>query len=218
MLLRPGSAGSNTVASHLTVLTDVLARIADSSSAKLLIRVGGAAAAHGLRGHLIALNTRRRRVRFTVGRTITDTDEAAIARLPGTAWEVTLNQDGTLQEDYGVAELSGLSARASWGKGLRLTVRRVKPSNYHLANLSCFEKKTGFKYSVIATSIRTMTRIPPGAVAGLFAPAPTPGAIPRAGATAAPSAAAPLLSPPSTARAAPRSPRHPSRSPPLWHR
>ncbi|MGR8007501.1 IS1380 family transposase [Streptomyces hypolithicus] len=160
MLLRPGNAGSNTVADHLTVLADALAQIPGSSAAKLLIRVDGAGATHGLHEHLIGLNTRRRTVRFTTGWTITDLDEQAIARLPETAWEVSLNQDGTLQEDYGVAELSGLSAREGWDKGLRLIARRVKPSSRHLANLTDFEKKTGFKYSIIATNIRKMTRIP----------------------------------------------------------
>lgn len=160
MLLRPGNAGSNTVTDHITVLADALAQIPGSSRAKLLIRVDGAGATHGLHEHLIGLNTRRRTVRFTTGWTITGTDEQDIARLPETAWEVSLNQDGSLQEDYAVAELSGLSTREGWSKGLRLIVRRVKPSNRHLANLTDFEKKTGFKYSVIATNINKMTRIP----------------------------------------------------------
>jgi hypothetical protein len=50
--------------------------------------------------------------------------------------------------------------REGWGKGLRLIVRRVKPSKRHLADLTNFEKKTGTKYSVIATNIRKTTRIP----------------------------------------------------------
>ncbi|MGW1109380.1 transposase [Streptomyces sp. NPDC002540] len=154
------NAGSNTVADHLTVLTDALARIPGSSAAKLLIGVDGAGATHGLHEHLIGLNTHRRAVRFTTGWTITDADEQAIACLPETAWEVSLNQDGTLQEDYGVAELSGMSAREGWSKGLRLIVRWVKPSSHHLKDLTDFEKKTGFKCSVIATNICKMTRIP----------------------------------------------------------
>jgi hypothetical protein len=39
MLLRAGNAGSNTVADHLRVLSDALARIPDSCQAKILVRV-----------------------------------------------------------------------------------------------------------------------------------------------------------------------------------
>lgn len=44
MLLQTGSAGSNTVADHLTVLSDALAQIPGASTAKILIRVDGAGA------------------------------------------------------------------------------------------------------------------------------------------------------------------------------
>jgi hypothetical protein len=39
MLLRPGNAGSNTVADHITVLTEALTQIPGSSRAKILVRV-----------------------------------------------------------------------------------------------------------------------------------------------------------------------------------
>ncbi|MEU8837399.1 hypothetical protein [Streptomyces sp900116325] len=55
----------------------------------------------------MALNTARRTVRFSVGWKITDEDGAAIAKLPETAWETSLKQDGSLQEGYCVAELTG---------------------------------------------------------------------------------------------------------------
>ncbi|WP_406497077.1 transposase [Streptomyces sp. NBC_00846] len=52
-----------------------------------------------------------------------------------------------------------MAALPGWSKGLRLIVRRVKPSRRHLANLTDFEKKTGFKYSIVASNISRMTRI-----------------------------------------------------------
>ncbi|WP_338672180.1 IS1380 family transposase [Streptomyces sp. SCSIO 30461] len=159
MLLRSGNAGSNTVADHKAVLADALAQIPGSSRAKILVRVDGAGATHGLHEHLLGLNTRRRTVRFTTGWTITEADEQAIAKLPEAAWEASLNQDGSVQEGYFVAELSGLNGREGWSRGLRLIVRRVRPSSRHLANLTDFEKKTGWKYSVIATNINKMTRV-----------------------------------------------------------
>ncbi len=127
MELREGNAGANTVADHLRVLDAALAQIPCSSQAKILVRVDGAGATHGLLKRLQALNTTRRTVRYTVGWTITPEDERAIARLPEAAWETSLRQDGEVQEGYFVAELTGLSTREGWPKGMRLIVRRVKP-------------------------------------------------------------------------------------------
>jgi hypothetical protein len=79
MLLRAGNAGSNTVAEHLRVLSEALAQIPNSCQAKILIRVDGAGATHGLLRHLQGLNTARRTVRYLVGWMITDVDEQADA-------------------------------------------------------------------------------------------------------------------------------------------
>lgn len=160
MLLRAGNAGSNTVADHIRVLREALAQVPGASTAKILVRVDGAGATHGLHEHLRDLNTMRRTVRFTTGWTITDEDEKAIARLPETAWETSIKQDGSLQEGYFVAELTGLNRREGWIKGMRLIVRRVKPSGRQMKDLTPFEKKTGWKYSITATNISRMTRIP----------------------------------------------------------
>ncbi|WP_406210907.1 hypothetical protein OG331_47955 [Streptomyces sp. NBC_01017] len=46
-----------------------------------------------------------------------------------------------------MAELSGLNRRDGWIKGMRLIVRRVKPSGRQVKDLTAFEKKTGWKYS-----------------------------------------------------------------------
>lgn len=159
MELREGNAGANTVADHLRVLDAALAQIPRSSQAKILVRVDGAGATHGLLKRLQALNTTRRTVRYTVGWTITSEDERAIARLPETAWETSLRQDGEVQEGYFVAELTGLNTREGWPKGMRLIVRRVKPSRRHLGKLTAFEQKTGWRYSITATNIRHMGHI-----------------------------------------------------------
>ena len=156
MLLRPGNAGSNTVVDHIEVLTAALRQIPRSSQAKILVRVDGAGATHDLLEHLEALNTARRTVRYLVGWTITEDDEKAIAKLPATAWQASLRQDGEIQEDYGIAELTGLSNRPGWPDGMRLLVRRVRPAGRHRKKLTGFELKTGWKYSVIATNIRHM--------------------------------------------------------------
>ena len=70
------------MADHLRVLDAALAQIPGSSQAKILVRVDGAGATHGLLERLEALNTTRRTVRYTVGWKITPEDERAIAKLP----------------------------------------------------------------------------------------------------------------------------------------
>lgn len=143
MLLRPGNTGSDTVTDHITLLADALAQALGSASAKLLICVDGTGATLGRHKHLIAQNTLRRTARFTTGWTSTNLDERAIARLPDTAWEVSLVKNGTLQEDHSVAELSGLSAREGWGTGTEVDRPPGQAPRRHLANLTDVERKTG---------------------------------------------------------------------------
>jgi hypothetical protein len=156
MLLREGNAGSNTAVDHLTVLGAALAQVPHACHAKILIRIDGAGATHELLEHIEKLNTARRTVRYLVGWTITTDDESAIATIPAYAWEAALRQDGEIQQGYGIAELTALNTRTGWPDGMRLLVRRVKPSARHARKLTDFEQRTGFKYSVVATNIRHM--------------------------------------------------------------
>ncbi|QYC39017.1 hypothetical protein Nocox_39745 [Nonomuraea coxensis DSM 45129] len=152
MLLRTGSAGSNTALDHVRVLTEAIRQIPDSFRAKIWIRIDGAGATHELVEHMKGLNTTRRTVRFTVGWKITGADETAIAKLPETAWQAAIRQDGKVHAHAQVAELTGLDERARlWG--VRLLVRRVRPSARDAAQLTNLEKKTGFKYAIIATNL-----------------------------------------------------------------
>ena len=91
---------------------------------------------------------------FTCGWTILDADEQAIAALPASAWEPGLLQGGGLEKDKDAAEITHLMSRAgNWPDGLRWITRRVKPSRRHLRNLTAFEKRTGWKYSITCTNI-----------------------------------------------------------------
>jgi hypothetical protein len=160
MLLREGNAGSNTVADHLTVLAEALAQIPDSSRAKILIRIDGAGATHDLLKRLEALNTRRRTVRYLVGWTITAADEQAIALLPEKVWGDALTQDGTPVATAHIAELTDLNTRPGWPDGMRLLVRRTRPSARQVNKLTDLEKRTGWRYAITATNIRHMWGIP----------------------------------------------------------
>ena len=154
MLLRPGNAGSNTFTDHKEVLAAALRQVPARFRRKILVRVDGAGASHDLIGHLLSLSTPRKKVLFTCGWSIMDADEDAIRQLPAAAWKPGITQDGRAEQDKDVAEITGLTTRAgNWPDGLRWIARRVKPSRRHLRNLTGYEKKTGWKYSITCTNI-----------------------------------------------------------------
>jgi hypothetical protein len=154
MLLRPGNAGSNTFADHKEVLAAALRQVPARFRRKILVRVDGAGASHELIKHLLSLSSARRKVLFTCGWMITAADEDAIRQVPAGAWKPGAGQDGAIEEDKDVAEVTDLMSRAgNWPDGLRWIARRVRPSRRHMRNLTDYEKKTGWKYSITCTNI-----------------------------------------------------------------
>src|SRR6266851_636542 len=153
MLLRPGNAGSNTFTDHREVLAAAIRQVPARFRRTILVRVDGAGASHELVEHLLSLSSPRRIGLFTCGWMITAADEAAIRQVPAGAWKPGTGQDGAAEDDKDVAEVTGLMSRAgNWPDGLRWIARRVKPSRRHLKNLTDYEKKTGWKYSITCTN------------------------------------------------------------------
>jgi hypothetical protein len=162
MLLRPGNAGSNTFADHKEVLAAAIRQVPARFRRKILVRVDGAGASHELIKYLLSMSSPPRILLFTCGWMITAADEDAIRKVPAAAWKPGTGQDGTAEEDKDVAEITGLMSRAgNWPDGLRWIARRVRPSRRHLRNLTDYEKKTGWKYSI------TCTNIPDTGIAGV---------------------------------------------------
>jgi hypothetical protein len=162
MLLRPGNAPPNDVADHKSVLASALRQLPLPLWSKLLVRIDGAAFSHALLDHLQQLSTSRRRVRWVTGWAINTVDEQAIALLPENVWTAALRQDGEIHEikgsdgewlSYQVAELTGVRDLTGWPEGMRLIVRRVKPSRRDAKKLTAFEKRTGWRYQIVATNI-----------------------------------------------------------------
>lgn len=162
MLLRSGNAPPNDVADHKAVLAAALRQLPLPLWSKLLVRIDGAAFSHEVLDHLQTLSTSRRRVRWVTGWAINTTDEAAIALLPESVWTAALRQDGGLHEvkgpdgewnAYQVAEITALRDLAGWPQGMRLIVRRVKPSRRDAKKLTAFEKRMGWRYQIVATNI-----------------------------------------------------------------
>jgi DDE family transposase len=162
MLLRPGNAGSNTFADHRDVLAAAVRQVPARFRRKIMVRVDGAGASHELIRHLLAMSSLRKTVLFTCGWMITAADEAAIMQLPADAWKPGIAQDGDIEEDKDVAEITHLMSRAgNWPGGLRWIARRARPSRRQMRNLTEYEKKTGWRYSI------TCTNIPDTGIAGV---------------------------------------------------
>jgi hypothetical protein len=162
MLPRPGNAPPNDVADHKTVLAAALRQMPLPPWSKVLVRIDGAAFSHDLLNHPQELTSTRRRVRRVTGWAVSADDEQDIALIPETVWGAAVRQDGGVHEiagpdgepiTYQAAELTGVSRRQGRPDGMRLVVRRVKPSRRDAKKLTEFEKKTGWRHQVVATNI-----------------------------------------------------------------
>jgi hypothetical protein len=160
LLLRKGSAGSNTTADHLEVLDAAISQIPTKYRRDLLITVDGAGASHGLIQHITALNTKPgRRVHYSVGWELGERERVAIGRIPKTAWQTALDHNGDPRplDKAAVVEMTALLRQrpdgdqlANWPADLRIICRREKP--HPGAQLSLFEETDGWRYQLFATN------------------------------------------------------------------
>jgi hypothetical protein len=153
-LLRPGNAGANTAADHITVLDAALAQIPDvhRHDVPVLVRADGAGCSKAFLAHIHSLRGQAVRAEFSVGWAVTDRERHAIGKLPETAWADAVDADGRPRQGAHVAELTGLlPARtlADYPPGTRILVRRERP--HPGAQLDAFEERDGWRYQCLAT-------------------------------------------------------------------
>ena len=158
LLLRPGNAGANTAADHITVTDRALAQIPDAHrhGTPILICADGAGATKAWLAHLRRLRDEHGLdLRFSVGFTMTTVVQQAILGLPAAAWTPAIEADGSLRDGADVAELTGcLSdlAAAGWPVGMRVIVRRERP---HPGAQLTFAEASGWRYQTFATDTPT---------------------------------------------------------------
>ncbi|MFD0504495.1 IS1380 family transposase [Streptomyces chiangmaiensis] len=150
-LLRPGNAGANTAADHITVLEQALAQIPDAQrhGTDILIRTDSAGGAKAFLHHIRALRSRGIRACFSVGHPVTELVRRAIRALPEQVWHPALEQDGTLRHGAQVAELSGMVDLDGYPADTRIIVRRERP--HPGAQLSLFDMDEGMRHQVFLT-------------------------------------------------------------------
>ena len=145
MLLRPGNAGSNTAADHVTVIDRSLAQIPDGQieQIEILVRADRAGATHGTADHC-----RRAGLRFSFGYELTDAVRAAILATPEDGWVAALDQDGSDRPNGQVVEITDRIDLTSWPAGSRVIVRRERP---HPGAQFSFTDHDGYRFQAILT-------------------------------------------------------------------
>ncbi|MFC6060893.1 IS1380 family transposase, partial [Streptomyces pratens] len=124
-LFRPGNAGSNTAADHITTAQLALAQLPKKyrRGRQTLIRTDSAGGTHDF---VSWLARRGRGLSYSVGMTVTEAIHAHVLKVPASAWTPAVETDGEARDGAWVAELTG-KLLDGWPKGMRLIVRKERP-------------------------------------------------------------------------------------------
>lgn len=172
-LLRPGNAGSNTAADHITVLDQALSSLPEQArprpgdtagswdGPRLLARSDSAGATHGFAAACVA-----RGVGFSFGFPVDARIQAIVDLIPEDCWapaiETEHGQDGEVRDGAWVAEATGMIDLSSWPEGSRLILRKERP---HPGAQLTFTDVDGHRVTAFLTN--TPTGQVPGQAAGL---------------------------------------------------
>ncbi|MGH3421713.1 MAG: IS1380 family transposase, partial [Streptosporangiaceae bacterium] len=130
-LLRPGNAGSNTTADHLTVLGQALHALPpryrpgpdNPDAPQILIRSDSAGATYGF-----AAACRDAHVGFSLGAAIdAGVREAAELLTANDGWYPAITADGAIRDGAWVAEATDLVDLSKWPTSTRLILRKERP-------------------------------------------------------------------------------------------
>ena len=117
VLLRPGNAGSNTAADHITVLRAALAQLpghrpGSRPGRKVLVRTDAAGCTHQVLSWLAG-----QRLSYSVGFTLPDNAADLVALIPPQVWAPAIDSNGQVRDGAWVAEATGLLDLTSWPRG-----------------------------------------------------------------------------------------------------
>ena len=120
-LLRPGRAGSNTAADHITVLGMALAQLpVDPKQVEVIARADSAGLTHGFINACVTAH-----VKFTVGHDLTEVVRNACLAIPPRTWKPAITADGSdYRDEAWITDAVDLSL---WPAGSRMIVRREVP-------------------------------------------------------------------------------------------
>lgn len=124
-VLRPGNAGSNTAADHITTAQLALAQLPRTyrRGRRTLIRTDSGGGTH----EFVAWLTQRGRwLSYSVGMPLTEQIHQAVLKIPAPAWTPAVEPGGDIRDGAWVAEITG-DCLKGWPKGMRLIVRKERP-------------------------------------------------------------------------------------------
>lgn len=156
--LRPGNAGANTAADHITVLDAALSQLPDQyrHGYPILVRADTAGGTKEFLAHLRGLQEQRVNCSFSVGWAIKDRERGAITTLPESVWAGAIDADGAHRDGAGLAEITHVlpaPTLAAYPIGTRVIVRRERP--HPGAQLDLLEEHDGWRYTCFATDTPT---------------------------------------------------------------
>jgi hypothetical protein len=168
-LLRPGNAGSNTAADHLTVLDVALAALpvqarpvrdvatGDWTGPRVVARSDSAGATHEFAAGCVD-----RGVGFSFGFPVDWRIQAIVDVIPAACWHPAIQTDGELRDGAWVAEATGMINLDGWPEGSRLILRKERP---HPGAQLSFADVDGMRITAILTN--TGAGVVAGQAAGL---------------------------------------------------
>jgi hypothetical protein len=150
-MLRPGRAGSNTAADHISLLDQALAQLPvkpkgddPEGGVDMLVRADSAGATHGFVNAIVAKG-----MEFSIGFDVTVAVQLAILQVPTDSWVEPMRQDMEPREGAGLAEITGYLDLSAWPTGTRAICRREEP--HPGAQCTIFEPE-GWRHQVFITN------------------------------------------------------------------
>lgn len=159
-LLRPGNAGSNTAADHVTVLDMAIAALPENArprpdendGPKVMASADSAGATHAFAAAL-----RTAGIGYSLGFSVDHNMQHAILATPEHAWQPAYNADGQPRHGAWVAELTDLLNLDNWPTGSRVIVRRERP---HPGAQLTFTDIDGHRFTAFLTDTPTGQQLP----------------------------------------------------------
>ena len=148
MMLRPGNAGSNTAADHITLTEAALAQLPEThrSGREVMIRTDSAGGTHGFLDWLTAPG---RDLAYSVGFGFTAAMEKALPLIPKNGWTRAYNSDGHERDGAWVADMTGMLDLGSWPAGMRVIIRKEIP---HVGAQLRITDIDGMRYTAFVTN------------------------------------------------------------------
>ena len=144
-LLRPGNAGSNNAADHLTTLDRALAQLpVTPDEVAMLVRTDSAGATHDF-----VDGCRDRNLTFSVGLPVDQRVRDSLLLAQEEDWIPAVETDGSVRDGAWVIELTDLIDFANWPEHTRVIARRERP--HPGAQLSLFDQHEGFRHQIFNT-------------------------------------------------------------------